>query len=91
MTKQDVIMAVLATCSKARETMIKEGKPDAGAYQQIDRVERRCLMDLQEAEAVELSQGQGLGAVIPGAPVFPVGDITIKRVEDVGLGGVGRG
>lgn len=63
MKKQDVIMEVLTTCSKAREKMLKEGPPDPEAYMQLQRFEELALTDMSQPPK---TNGKGVGALIPG-------------------------
>ncbi len=63
MSETDVIMSVLTVCNKARESMVKEGKPDTRTYRQIERIEALCLSNMAESETPVT--GQGIAAVIP--------------------------
>lgn len=65
MKNKDVIMSALDNCNKMRSSMVKEGTPNLVAYQQIDRVERFCLTELQSA-----AEGKGVGALIPNTDVL---------------------
>jgi len=95
MNRNDAIMSILAHCNKLRDGMIKEGNPDAEGYEFLQGIENQCLFDLNFKPEPEMSaNGQGVGAIIPGAGVqiTGTGDYTPPVGSGVcgGLEGVGR-
>lgn len=55
MNNTDVIMATLENCNKLRAAMVKDGAPDAGAYEQLNKIEMFCLAENEQKNDDELT------------------------------------